>query len=814
MSNLKLHPLHYADLQKSGLSDETIEAAGIVSVPPNAIRKRLGYDPPSLTSMYEIPYGGGFSRYRCFYSEGKIGPKYLQKRDTGNRLYIPALAPSILTDTAKPLFITEGEKKALKACQEGIPCVGLAGLWNWKIKDGGLIPDFERIILQGRKVFMIPDNDYLKPNKHGYDKNLGKAVNDLAESLIEKGAMVSVIQLPDGPEKGLDDYLLSHTVAEFRQLPARNVSVPNVNDKKKKQQVPTKTERLIDLALKEVELFHDEDLKAYATTRRDGHRETYLIRSRGFRTWLSGLLWKESREGCGVQIMQDALGTLEGYAIHEGSCHAVHVRLAEHSGRLYLDLGSDRFDVVEIDPDGWRVLENQNIVKFRRPSGMAALPYPQNGGNIEVLKRYVNLSNPEDWPLIVGFIVGCFHPAGPYPILDVTGEQGSAKSTLLRLIKAIIDPCTATLRSAPKELRDLAISANNTWVLAFDNLSDIPGWLSDGLCRLATGGGFATRTLYSDDEETIFDTKRPVMLNGIDNVIRRHDLADRAMIVNLAVIQEERRIPEKEFWDDFKDDAPEILGVLLDAVSLALRNVDSVKLDSYPRMADFVTWVTAAEPAFGWKPGTFLKAYRQNIREVRSLTLDADLVGSAVKTFIESRSYETWDGTSSELLDALDGEADDRTKKGRGWPQSANSLSGKLKRSATALRTEGIEVTIGRVNKRRTIRLEHVGKKIDTIVTDSKITAQTDDITNLSKVTMFDGKIVTGSSSTGKDRHQFGMSDDGRDDGDDALRKIVTNIHENNPVKAISYKQVAAGDGGDDDSPPPFQSDNLREVTL
>ena len=102
-----LHPDHLTDLRKSGLSDETIKASGIASVPPRDIRKRLGYDPPSLKSMYEIPYGDGFSRYRCFYLEGNDGPKYLQSKDSGNRLYLPPLTASILSDPTKTLYFTE-----------------------------------------------------------------------------------------------------------------------------------------------------------------------------------------------------------------------------------------------------------------------------------------------------------------------------------------------------------------------------------------------------------------------------------------------------------------------------------------------------------------------------------------------------------------------------------------------------------------------------------------------------------------------------------------------------------------------------------
>jgi hypothetical protein len=554
---------------------------------------------------------------------------------------------------------------------------------------------------------------------------------------------------------------------------------PTAEENKKRK---TKTDRLIKLVLAEAYLFHDADMKAYATIQRDGHRETYPLRSKSFRTWVSGRLWKESQEGCGGQVIQDALGTIEAHAVHDGNCHPVHVRLAESKGKIYLDLGSDRFDVVEIGPDDWRVLVDQNVVKFRRPSGMAALPYPKEGGSIERLKRYINLANPEDWTLIVGFILGCFHPSGPYPTLAVTGEQGTAKSTLLKAIKAVTDPSTAPLRSAPKELRDLAISANNSWILAFDNLSDLPSWLSDGLCRLATGGGFATRTLYSDDEETIFDAKRPVMLNCIANIIRRHDLVDRAIIVNLAAIPKDNRIPENDFWTDFEDDAPEILGAILDAVSCALRDIDTVNLVSYPRMADFAKWVTAAEPALGWTPGTFMEAYKKNIHEVTSLALDADLVGSAVIDFMQGKT--AWEGTATDILDALEFAADDRTKWAKGWPKAAHSLSGKLTLSATALRTHGIEVTfLPRSGKQKLIRLEQVGEQSVTSVIDRENSSQDIDI---------------------KDKSPMSLSSD----------RSVTNPQNKTADISANYKINDARDGNDASIPPSFRTDDLREVLL
>src|SRR5262249_45420596 len=154
----------------------------------------------------------------------------------------------------------------------------------------------------------------------------------------------------------------------------------------------------------------------------------------------------------------------------------------------------------------------------------------------------------EDWYLLVAWMLAALRPQGPYPLLCLHGEQGSAKSTLARLLRASIDPNAANLRSDPREGRDVMIAATNGWVIALDNLSSLQPWLSDCLCRLATGGGYATRELYSDNEEFILDAQRPVVLTSIEDLASRGDLLDRAIVETLPAIPEERRRPEKELW--------------------------------------------------------------------------------------------------------------------------------------------------------------------------------------------------------------------------------------------------------------------------
>jgi hypothetical protein len=167
------------------------------------------------------------------------------------------------------------------------------------------------------------------------------------------------------------------------------------------------------------------------------------------------------------------------------------------------------------------------------------------------------------------------------------GEQGSAKSTFSAMMRALVDPNTAPLRALPREERDLFIAANNGHVLAFDNVSALSAWLSDAICRLATGGGFAMRQLYTDQEEVLFDARRPIILNGIEDFVSRPDLADRAVFLRLEAISEERRRPETEIWAAFEVERPRILGALLDAVVVGLRRLSETRLPKLPRMADF-----------------------------------------------------------------------------------------------------------------------------------------------------------------------------------------------------------------------------------
>jgi hypothetical protein len=274
-------------------------------------------------------------------------------------------------------------------------------------------------------------------------------------------------------------------------------------------------------------------------------------------------------------------------------------------------------------------------------------------------------------------------------VLVLAGEQGSAKSTLSAILRMLLDPNTAPLRALPREDRDLFIAANNGFVLLFDNVSGLPTWISDTLCRLATGGGYAVRALYTDLDEVIFDAQRPIILNGIEDVVSRPDLADRAIFVTLEPIPEEKRKPEAQVIRDFEAERPQILGALLDAVSHGLRRLGGTTLAKLPRMADFALWAVSCESADS--AGAFMRAYTANIDAAVGTIIENNLIANAVRDFVEA--VGTWSGRPKKLLDELTTNAGTAVRS-RAWPQSGQALHGQLRRAAPALRKYGVEMLL------------------------------------------------------------------------------------------------------------------------
>lgn len=453
---------------------------------------------------------------------------------------------------------------------------------------------------------------------------------------------------------------------------------------------------LVDLVSR-VELWHTpgNDGVAYASVPVGERIDHVPTRSKAFRRWLSHKFYSQFSKSAPAQSLQDAVCTIEGRAMFEGATHQAFVRLAECDGAIWLDLANDEGQTVRIDRNGW-VVENSKStpVRFIRRRGTLALPVPVRCDEITLLRRFVNLADDSQWALLTTWLIAALRPRGPYPVLVLNGEQGSAKSTLCRVVRRLVDPNTAPLRRPPREDRDLMIAASNSWIVCFDNMSGIALGLSDSLCALATGGGFSTRELYSDDDERIFDAMRPVMVNGIEDLATRGDLADRSVVLALRPIDDAARQREDEFWREFDEVRSAVLGGLLHALSEALRRLPELEFSRLPRMADYAAIAIAAEPALGLPPGAFMEAYTDNRHSATASTIEGSPVGAAIVGLMHARDGHPWVGTAQELLTEIETRhSDSKSRERSSWPRTSRALASAVRRLAPDLRRMGITHT-------------------------------------------------------------------------------------------------------------------------
>ncbi|SEI48478.1 RepB DNA-primase [Azotobacter beijerinckii] len=433
------------------------------------------------------------------------------------------------------------------------------------------------------------------------------------------------------------------------------------------------------------ELFHDDNKDVFAKDRQTG--EVRALDTRQFKDWLAAEFYKATGKAARSQSISEALGTLSGLGRFDGPCQRVHLRTAGAAGAYSIDLaisGSSR--AVRIRPGAWELVEAPGVM-FLRPESMQPLPEPVRGGSIDPLWRVANV--PEGSRLLaLTWLVECLRPDTPYPVLELLGEQGSAKSTTQTALRRLIDPNACDLRGAPKTVEDIFVAAGACALVSYENLSYLPPAMQDALCVLATGGGHATRKLFTNAEEAIIRVKRPIVLNGIAAAITAQDLVDRAITIEPPSISE-RREEEAALWAGYDAERPRMLGALLDIAAKALELLPNMQIPpaERPRLLDFARLGMAVAAAVGRPPGDFLAEFNAARQESLARTIDSSPVASAVLTWLEKvpAGRTAPAGTlMTELSMHRGGNMDT-------WPKTAKGFADALRRAAPALRQLGIE---------------------------------------------------------------------------------------------------------------------------
>ncbi len=682
---MTLNNHHIQDLLNSGLTDESISGAGFYSVSPDEVRELLGFNLNDSGGM-AIPYytpNENIIRYTRVkldnppLIDGRLA-KYLSPKGSGNRIYFPKIVTNHLNNPATILYITEGEKKAIKASQEGLVCIAIPGVWCWKGKDSSgessPISDFDLITLQNRVVYIVFDSDAdQKPS-------VKKAEIELAKELSTKGAIVKAIRIPGkGNEKvGFDDYLVSHSVKGFLQLPQHD---PLNDDKTKK--CLSQSSRLVDLASK-LDLFHDENHEAFIFI----DNEAIPLKSRKVKQWLSNQLYTTENVVPNSDALNQALITLEAKAVFNGPNYALHNRTAKANNAFWYDLGNGK--TIQIDPDGWKITDAP--ILFRRYSHQQNQVNPAQDGDPFKVLEFINVKE-ESRLLVLVCIISYFIPDIPHPIIHPHGPHGSGKTSLFRIIKKLCDPSSIEALMTPRDINQLIQIIAHHHVCLFDNLSDISGQMSDVLSQACTGGGFSKRQLFTDDDDIIYQVKRCIGINGINLLINRADLMDRSVLIGLDRIEPTERIEEAIIWEKFNEALPGILGGVFDTISNAMMIYPSVMLPTLPRMADFTKWGYAIAQALGNRGAEFLESYQKNINRHNDEVIQSNTLAQAVLIFMKDKN--SWDGTIKAAWTGLHDIADPQ-KNDSTFPKSDRSLRKHLERIKSNLMDYGIRYDIGK----------------------------------------------------------------------------------------------------------------------
>jgi putative DNA primase/helicase len=619
--------------------------------------------------------------------------------------------PELIARSCEPVFNVEGEK-----CASDLATLGVLVTTSAHGAKSAKKTDWQP--LAGREVVILPDNDN---EGRGYAQTVAGIL-----ARLQSPALVRIVKLPDLPPKGdCVDWLDARKTqtreaikVELLEL-VKNAEVireAQTKPKKEKRKKESAASQLVAFVIDQgggqdasgrrqvgpFSLFHDPHDRAFARYQSKDHLEIWPVESSKFKKILARLYYNNTGKIINRNSLADAVTTLAGLACHDNPEEPTFLRVAPFGEDVLIDLCDQKWRVVLVTAEGWRILD-ESPVAFVRTGSMQALPEPRaDGASIEPLWQLLNVTKAQR-PLVAAALLNGFHPFGPYFVANYVGEHGSAKTSAARIHRQLIDPNQNPLRSPPKEENDLFAQAVNNRCVALDNLSYLPLWLSDALCRTATGGGLSKRTLYTDTDETSLEIKRPVIINGIEDVATRPDLADRVLQIELEEIPNKHRITEKVLRVEFEKARPAIFTAILDAVSMALRTLPTLKLPSLPRMADAAEWATAGETAFGFRRWTFLKAYQRNLDESAEAAVDANPVGAAIRVLLEQQ--EQWQGEPRELLEALAELVSDKAQKQDDWPKNPQKLGQILRRIAPALRRAGIGYQRPPRGKSRVIRL-------------------------------------------------------------------------------------------------------------
>ena len=470
-----------------------------------------------------------------------------------------------------------------------------------------------------------------------------------------------------------------------------NASRPDDNDTK------NVSDLLISFVSESCELFHNRNKECFAKISVDKHTEVWGILSTGFSEWIRNEYFIKTEKGITDKKLGEIIPTLKALAIHKGLQQEVFLRVAQTNGNIYIDLCNEDWSVIEITKDNWQIIDespvafirNNYMLPMQKPRGTYDTPFNHS---ITSLKKHINVKN-EDFILVVGVLMMYLQNGdGGMPLLIVNGEAGTGKSTFTKMIRELVDPNSEPILMHPKE-DNIPIIANSNYVVSLDNLSGIRKSFSDLLCTIATGTSYITRKHYSNKEMSVISMKRPVILNGIEDIASRDDLVRRSVILELSKIEDGNVVDDAEVMSDFREDVPAIFGALCTGLMTALKNINTVKINNITSMSRFCRWSGAAMPAFNWNADMFMENYHENLKRSYIAALDTSPFTAAIMKMFEDKPDTDWDGTPDKFREYLETIMyDNPIIRSKYWVKNAKGVTNAIRRHSKALEKVGIVI--------------------------------------------------------------------------------------------------------------------------
>ncbi|MGA2465704.1 MAG: hypothetical protein ABSH06_15300 [Thermodesulfobacteriota bacterium] len=397
---------------------------------------------------------------------------------------------------------------------------------------------------------------------------------------------------------------------------------------------------------KNLALFHDQYREGFVFL----DHETIPLRSKKMRLYLTKRVWDAHQKCPSAGALNQAIDLLKAMAIFNNPqvflCNRVG-KGVQGDDSFYYDLGKGK--AIRTTPQGWAVCDAP--ILFRRYDHQKEQVTPIQGGDQWALFEFINVE-PEYRLLLLDYLISCLVPNISHPVIHPHGDHGAGKTTACVLIRDLIDPSSLMAQSIPRDFKELIQVLAHHYFPVFDNVSSLPGWISDVFSQACTGGGLSKRKLYTDDEDIIYSFKRPIALNAINVVVHKPDLMDRSILFPLERIHAERRKRERELWGEFENLKPSILGGMFDTLSKAMTIYPMVQLPWTPRMADFGAWGFAIAEALEIGAGEkFLQAYQRNIERQIEEVIQINALAQAVLSFMENQEH--WQGTIGDAWKSL-----------------------------------------------------------------------------------------------------------------------------------------------------------------